>query len=57
MLNELSKLTATKGKGSFVEPNEQFMPVAVIVLLLLLVEFFLFETKSTVFGKNKSLKK
>lgn len=57
LLNELSKLTATKGKGSFVEPNEQFMPVAVIVLLLLLVEFFLFETKSSVFGKFKSLKK
>jgi Ca-activated chloride channel family protein len=57
LLNELSKLTATKGKGSFIEPNEQFMSIAVIVLLLLLVEFFLFETKSIVFGKIKSLKK
>lgn len=57
LLNELSKLTATKGKGSFVEPNEQFMPLAVLALLLLLFEFFLVETQSSIFKKIKSLKK
>jgi Ca-activated chloride channel family protein len=57
LLSELKKLTSTKGRSSFVEPNEQFMPIAVIVLFLLLVEFFMFETKNPIFRKNKSIRK
>lgn len=57
LLEELKKLKATKGKSKFSEPNEQFLPLAIVIMILLIVEFFIFEAKNPLLGKLKKLKK
>lgn len=56
MLAALNRLQKGETASQFTEADEQFRAFAVLVLLLLTVEFFLFEAKNPLFKKIKLFK-
>lgn len=57
LLAELHKLQRKENVSQFTEPNEQFVALAILILFVLVVEFFMFETKSPLFRNIKLFKK
>lgn len=53
LMAELDKLPKASTTSNYVEADEQFQAVAILAILVLLVEFFLFETRHPVFRNRQ----
>ena len=57
ILTALSKLQKEENVSQFTEADEQFRAVAILIILLLIIEFFMFETENPLFRYIKLFKK